>query len=149
MAVNTGMVPDDDDVLADAGQTKATPPPAEIASVDVLAAEKAATEGTPTIPVRGQVFRLRSKIPGMLLLQLTRAQQDIQSPGGMEDPVKQSRVLATTFDTITKLVVGEDRDAFINWCEDAEPPLEMVEITSLLSEMMTEITGRPTSPASP
>lgn len=147
MPVETGMIPDDDaeDVLAGAAQAGASSgPPPEVASVEVLAAEVAAVDGAPTVTVRDRVFRLRSKVPGMLLMQLSKAQTDLAAPGALQDSGKQAAALAKTSDAITKLVVGEERSDFIEWCEDAEPPMEMPELMSLVGEMMVAITGRPT-----
>lgn len=165
MAVNTGMVPDTDlddedadvklpipaggpvqdpSLLGGAQQRSASsPPPPEVASVDVLAAEAAAADDLPTVLVRDRVFRLRSKVPGMLLMQLSKAQSDLQAPGALANPNKQAKALATTNDAVTKLVAAEDRDDFIEFCEDAEPPMEMTELMGLVGEMMTAITGRP------
>lgn len=146
MPVETGMSPDDpDDVLAGAAEAAqaSAPPPSEVASVEVLSAEQAAAAGNPVVEIRGRTFRLRSSVPGMLLLELSKAQSNLQAPGAAADPAKQAAALAKTGDAITKLVVAEERNDFIEWCEDAEPPLEMVELMGYIGKMMTEITGRP------
>jgi hypothetical protein len=150
--VQTGMVPESDDVLdaASTGSGSTGPPPDEIASVDVIVAEAAANEdgGSPVLKTRGEVFALRSKVPGMLLMQLSKAQADITSANAETDFVKQSKALVKISDVITKLIAAEDRDRFIEWSEDTDPPLEMADLMELVGEMMTEITGRPTEPAS-
>lgn len=147
MPVETGMTPDDpDDVLAGAAEAAqaSAPPPAEVASVEVLTAEQAAATGSPFVEVRGRRFNLRPKVPGMLLMQLSKAQTDLRAPGAADDPAKQAAALAKASDAITKLVVEAERHDFIEWCEDAEPSLEMVELMGFVGEMMTAITGRPT-----
>lgn len=150
--VQTGMVPESDDVLdgASTGSDSTGPPPDEIASVDVIAAETEANEdgGSPVLRVQGEVFKLRSKVPGMLLMQLSKAQNDIQSANAETDFIKQSKALGKISDVITKLIAADDRDRFIEWAEDTDPPLEITDLMGFVGEMMTEITGRPTEPAS-
>lgn len=164
MPVNTGVTPDDvaikvvnangdaqdlltaeegDDVLAGANEAEQGIPPAEVASVDVVAAELTGTE-VKQVDVRGKKFKVRSAVPGMLILQLTKAQTVLQAPGAEADPIRQAQALATTHDAITKLVAPDDRANFIEWCEDVEPPMDMEEVMGLVGTMMEAITGRPT-----
>lgn len=163
MPVETGMIPDaeadamaqeaardeaaavsDPTVLAVTEPTGPTGPPPEVASVDVLAAEAAAAEGRPFVDVRGRRFHLRPKVPGMLLMQLSKSQTDLSSYGADTDPVRQAAALAKASDALTKLVVAEERQDFIDWCEDVDPPVEMPELMALVGKMMEVISGRPT-----
>lgn len=150
--VNTGMIPDDetDDVLAGATTAAPAPPPPEVAGIEVLAAEQEASgeDTRPFVDVRGKRFFLRSKVPGMLLMQLSKAQTDLQAKGASLDTNRQAAAIAKTSDALTKLVVEEQRTDFIEHCEDIDPPIEMGELMGLVGEMMVAITGRPTGSAS-
>jgi len=148
--VDTGMVPAADDPPGGAAAPTSSGPPPEVASVEVLEAEVANTEpgNNPVLRVRGETFKLRKKVPGMLLMQMSKAQTDLGSPGIDESFERQARALSKISDVVTKLVSAEDRERFIEWSEDVEPELDMEAMMGLVNEMMEEITGRPTGSAS-
>lgn len=138
------------DEVLDAAESPNVPPP-EVAGLAVLEAEQQAQKPDthPVVVVRGKTFRLRRKIPGMLLLKLTKTQVEVSRPAMQADAVAQAQALSASYDAMVKLVLPEEQDAFVEWCEDAEPEIEMSELMQdVLKQMMEAVTGHPTQSAS-
>jgi len=150
MPVNTGMTADEDaatDVLIEVeDESKGAPPPGTVAGLDAIDNEPAADE-IRKIKVRDREFTLRSSLPGMLLMRLTKKQMELSKPGAVNDPMKQAEALSATGDMISKLVVEAEREDFIDYLEDVDPPVEVTELMKLMQEMTERVTGRPTQSA--
>lgn len=136
--------------------------PAEVAGSVVLENEPGTdlggdADGTPEGPhvdVRGRRFALRTAIPGMLMSRISRVGADAVrladvDPTSMTEAQqrKLTEASASTYDVFRRLVVREQVDDFIEYVEDAEPPIEFTELGEILASAMEAISGRPTQPS--
>lgn len=122
------------------------PPPTSIAGVDVIDAEPSAEDDDrPYVIVRGRTFHLRAAVPGLLLMRLAKSQVEVQQ--AQDDPAAQAAVMAATGDSITKLVVAEERRDFTSFVEEIDPPIEVRELMAMVKEMLEKVAGRPTQSA--
>lgn len=151
MPVNTGRVPDE---MVD-GETDNPALPESVAGLAPLAAEVEAKETAATtglfVEVRDQRFRLRSALPGMLIMDLADKQSKLK--GGVGDQQSQAAVFAALGRSMTYLIVAEEREAFSEFLIDAEPPIEIEELIGgddggVLGRMMEAVSGRPTQSVS-
>jgi len=102
-------------------------------AVDALAAE--AGEADPTVDVRGEHFTLVKIVPGIVLMRLSAA-GDPKTP----QPKQMGAILAF----LERVVVAEERDAFMATLEDADPPIEFDELSEILTQTTEVLAGRPT-----
>lgn len=127
-------------------------PPQEVAGLDPVVNEPEPDEGL-YLPVRDRRFKLRNGIPGVLVGRITKTAQAVGALNlGERDPStyteserrKIQAAIVASFDGLTKLIVEDERDGFIEWCEDVDPVLGDKEQGELLATALETITGRPT-----
>jgi hypothetical protein len=152
MPVNTGRVPDE--IVGD-GDGDNPELPESVAGLAPLAAEveakAAAADGGLFVEVRDHKFRLRSALPGMLIMDLADKQSKLK--GGVGDQQSQAAVFAALGRSMTFLVVAEERESFAEFLIEAEPPIEIDELIGgedggVLGRMMEVVSGRPTQSVS-
>jgi hypothetical protein len=90
-----------------------------------------------TITVREQSFRLVKEVPAIVMLRLSAAGDDKTPP---------ARQMAAIVTFLEKVIVDDDRDAFMALLEDAEPVINFEELSSILEAATEVLAGRPTSP---
>lgn len=168
MPVQTGYVPDDELPVGDEKET-ATPPPAEVAGLEVVAREPGTpdvTGNTPDVPhvlIRStqrfdretkeplpnpdRRFNLRPEVPGMLVMDLAAKQARVSTT---ENEVDQANLFAALGDSIRMLVVEEERQAFTDHLIAVDPPIGIEELVGgegIIGKMMQAVTARPTPSA--
>lgn len=149
------------------------PPPAEVASTDVLANEPDAPnedgtpKGPPTVTVRDREFRLRTAVPSTLLGRFASIAREAQrwekklpkiegvdavtienpTPQQAEALTKIMGLQAQSYDALSNLIDAEDREDFQDWCDTVDPPIEGPEQQDIIRDVMMAISGRPTGPS--
>lgn len=170
MPVQTGYVPDDEMPVSDDQKDVAVPPPAQVAGLDVVANEPTTLTGDekppppPHVVIRSTQrfgrdeatgervalpnpdarFELRSKVPGMLIMDLASKQARVTS---IEDEVAQANLFAALGQSIQMLVVETDRQRFTDHLIAVDPPIELEELVGedgIIGKMMEAVTARPT-----
>lgn len=127
-------------------------PPEQTAGLDPVVNEPE-PDAVLTLDVRGRSFRLRNGIPGVLVGRITKTAQAMSTlklegrdpkTFTVSERDKVQGAIVAAFDGLTKLVVEDERDEFIDWCEDVDPVLTDREQGELLSKALETISGRPT-----
>lgn len=123
-------------------------PPTDVAGLEALDNEP---DENPMLDVRGRSFRLRSVLPSMLIGRLNKTAESARGLLGKEfkdlTPSQADRfqsAVAASYDALIKMVVEDDRQDFVSWCEDVEPPINSTEQAELLRTAVETIVGRPT-----
>jgi hypothetical protein len=142
MPVETGYQPDPEDET----EVPSGPPPEEVAGLSGVAAEPTdasmSPDGPPTFKLRDREFRLRNPIPGMVVMKVNHAIKIANDPRTQTDPEKQMKAMDGLYEGLIALVVPEDQDAYEEFAVNAEPPIDISELTLSLNQMIKESSGR-------
>lgn len=106
-------------------------------ALDALEAESVPESPALTLEVRGQNFHLVKEVPAIVMLRLSAA-GDTKTP-----PAKQMSAIVTFLE---RVIVEDDREAFMALLEDAEPVIDFDELSEILEAATEVIAGRPTQP---
>lgn len=140
-------------------------PPVEISGQEVLDAEPKATDEDgndtrPTLKVRAdteqaQQFHLRMGVPNALLGRVQKLGKGVDKLAAkkgddLTDAEKErlTNLQIAIYDSLVMLVVADERDTFIDWAIEVDPPVEGEEWSKLMASAIEAITGRPTGPSS-
>jgi len=103
----------------------------EVDAVEVLAAE-----GEPsTFDVRDETFTLRDQLPGIIMLRLSAA-ADPKTP--------QPKQMNAMLQFVEHAVVAEDQDRFNELLLEADPSIEIDEMSKIVETMIEAVAARPT-----
>lgn len=113
------------------------------------------TDGRPLLRheiLKGRTFHLRSGVPNALLgrLQATTKKVAPLADKKNEELTDAEKSIALDaqiafYDALRKLIVEDERDAFQEYAEDVDPPIDGDGWSLLVSTAIQTITGRPTS----
>jgi hypothetical protein len=87
--------------------------------------------------VREERFRLVSAIPAITMMKLSAASDP-------KTPIPKQMDAMRSF--LERVVVEEDREAFLAYLEDADPIIDFDEINTILTDATEAIAARPTQP---
>ena len=132
----------------------AAPPPDNVGGQAALDGEDGG-DGRPVLrhEVLGdRTFHLRSGVPSALLGRLQSTARKVvpladKRNEDMTDADKQAAMDSQVafFDAVVKLIVAEERDAFVEYCEDRDPVIDGDGWALLLGAAIETVSGRPTT----